>query len=277
MTKSVEIQISDLHIGSKFAVMHPHSDYKANQVQRWLFKTWNIFLDNVQKILDEQKPDYVHLSELGDLGELDYAKRNASELWTQDPDDIVANHAELLEPLHKLANSVHFVRGTKAHIGEDGGIDEKIARDCDISVHTNTKLTNGKFITAGQYAEFSLSGVHFEIAHHGKNKSKWTDINTLVSLGNEILLKRTKNGQKAPDVVSRGHFHYGEHTPFDKKPYVIAVPSWQLPNNYAFRVDATVETPHVGGHVVVVEDGEIMEGIRLRYFYPRSKIECLIK
>jgi len=253
--------------------MHPinSADHKPNKIQRWLFKTWkDYFLSDIERILDRYKPDYVHLSQLGDLGELDIKQRNQEEIWTRKDTDIVNNYARLLEPLYSIVDSVHVVRGTKAHIGEDGGIDEKIAADCDKTVSTNG-------ISAGWYAEFTLSGVHFEIAHHGRNRSRWTDINGLTALGNEVILKRTKNNQKIPDVISRGHFHYGLHTPYDIKPYVVAVPSWILPNSYVYRIDATVETPHVGGHIVIAKDGEIIYTERLRYMPERSKIVCLTK
>lgn len=280
MTTSAEVQISDLHNGSKYALMHPlnAADYKPNKIQTWLFKVWNNnFLADVERILDEYKPDYVHLSELGDMGDLDHNNRSPEEVWTRNPDDIVDNYARLLAPLYSMVDSVHVVRGTKAHIGENGGIDEKIAKDCDKTIPTKNIKSDGEPVYAGWYAEFTLSDVHFEIAHHGKNRSKWTDINMLVSLGNEILLKRTKNGQRVPDVVSRGHFHYGAHTPYDMRPYVVSVPSWQLPNTFVYRIDATVETPHVGGHVIIVRDGEIVHTQRLRYTYERNKPVCLQK
>ena len=274
MSISAEIQISDSHVGHKTAIMYPQNDvdYVPNKAQRWLFKTFSQeFLPDVERLLDKYKPDYVHLSALGDMGELDYKRRNQNEVWTSNADEIDRNMANLFEPLVNLADSMHVVRGTKAHVGEDGGIDEKFARDWDNIVPAT------KTIYAGWYAEFVLSGVHFEIAHHGANRSRWTDTNGLNALGNEILLKRTKNGQRCPDVVSRGHFHYSGHTASDNKPYVIAVPSWQLPTTYVYRVDRTVETPHVGGHVVIVEDGRIIETARLKYQFPRKKPICLQK
>lgn len=280
MSTSAEIQVSDFHTGSKFSLMYPTNaaDHKPNKLQRWIFKTWEKrFLPDVERILDQYKPDYVHVSEIGDLGELDYKNRNTEEVWTFLDTDIVENHAKLLQPLWNMADSVSFVRGTKAHIGQDGGIDEKIARDCDKTIPTDTQKSDGEFIAAGWYAEFTLSGVHFEIAHHGRNRSKWTDINGLVSLGNEILLKRTKNGQKVPDVISRGHYHYGAQTPPDTKPLVISVPSWQLPNTFVYRIDPTVETPHVGGHIIIARDGKVIHSERFRYFPERNKTKCLMK
>jgi len=280
MTKSIEVQVSDLHIGSKFAIMHPRNaaDHVPNVVQRWLFQVWEReFLPDLERILKKHKPDYVHLSELGDLGETDYKGRNREELWTLKTDDIRQNHADLIAPLHKLVDAVTFVRGTKAHVGEDGGIDEQIARDCTIAVGTGERLSDGREIMAGWYSEFTLCGVHFDVAHHGRNANKWIQISGLLSLGKEITLKRIEHGERIPDVICRGHYHKGLHTPLDMKPYVVTLPSWQLPNVFSYRIDPTVETPHVGGHVIIVEDGEILEGIRLRYTYPRKEIQCLKK
>ena len=280
MTTSADIYVSDTHIGSKFSIMHPinAADYSPNKLQQWLFKVWrNNFLGDIERILDEYKPEYVHLNELGDMGELDFKRHNPEEVWTRNSDDIVSNHASLFEPLYVMVDSVDVVRGTKAHIGEDGGIDEKIANDIAILNPTSDLKSDKKPIAAGWYSEYTLSGVLFDIAHHGKNRTKWTEINGLVSLGKEIILKRVQKGEKIPDVVARGHYHYGNHTPFDIKPYVISVPSWQLPNTFVYRIDPTVETPHVGGHVVIARDGKVIAGIRLIYTYPRKAARCLQK
>ncbi len=268
MGTSVEIQISDMHVGHKTAIMYPDGnlDYKPNKGQKWVFWVWQSqFLPAVEKLLDKYKPDHVHLSLLGDMGDIDWKKRT-SFVWTRDTEIIRDNAVTLLKPLVNMADSVHSVRGTLAHIGEGGGIDEYIASDLDNSVPAE-----GYKQFSHWYALFELEGVLFEIAHHGKNRSKWTDLTGLISLGNEIILKRTKNGQRIPDVVSRGHFHWSGHIP-DTKPYTVAVASWQLPTDYVYRIDPTVETPHVGGHVVVVRDGEIIKGERFKYMYERSKV-----
>jgi len=278
---SIEIQVSDTHIGHKTAIMYPDSglDYKPNEDQRWLFKAWSeYFLPDVEAIIKKWKPKHTHLSLLGDMGDIDYKHRSA-EFWTKDPQIIVSNAIKLFEPLTQMVDSMHTVRGTKAHIGEAGGIDERIAAEYGDLVDPRTRRTLFKGISVPAkeheqyshwYAEFLLSGVRFEIAHHGRNRTKWTDFNGLNSLKNEIILKRVKNKQIVPDVISRGHFHYSGHTISDELPYVIAVPSWQLTNDFIYRIDPTVETPHVGGHVVVCKGGQIVDTYRLKYVYERK-------
>lgn len=283
MTKSIEIQIGDMHIGHKTAIMYPDSDldYKPNKAQRWLFRVWDQnFLTDLQRLLDKFNPDHVHLSTMGDMGERDVKNRARDYVWARKNTAIVDNATKLLRPLIALVDHIHAVRGTMAHIGSDGGIDEAIAAQYGdtISPTSGAVIEKGIVIRSEEglyahwYAEFELSGVRFDIAHHGKNRTKWTDINGLVSLGNEILLRRTKNRIRVPDVVSRGHYHWSGHTPMDMLPYVVAVPSWQLPTEYVYRIDPTTETPIVGAHVIAVEDGRLVWGERLTYTYPRGRV-----
>lgn len=283
MTISVEIQISDTHIGHKTAIMYPDPqadfEHKINKPQRWLFKTWNIFTDDIERILDTWKPDHVHLSLLGDMGDVDYKDRSR-QFWTKDQEVIRENFENLLRPIVAFANSMHTVRGTKAHVGDEGGVDERIASTYGelLDPVTGVKLSDGIAIKADghkQYshwfAEFVLAGVRFEIAHHGRNKTKWTTLNGLASLRAEIILGRTEDGDKIPDVVSRGHFHWSGHLPWDMKPYMIAVPSWQLPTDFIYRIDPVLRSPIVGGHVIVARDGKVVYGERLNYQYPRKR------
>ena len=126
------------------------------------------------------------------------------------------------------------------------------------------------FIALGGIIFLPLGGLLFEAGHHGKNKSKWTDINGLVSLGNEVLLKRTKLGVKPPDIILRGHYHWSGHTPYDMRPYVASIPSWQVWSDFVYRIDATADHPIVGGHCMAVNNGEIEKVKRFTYTYPRS-------
>jgi hypothetical protein len=271
MAKGI-VQIGDAHIGHKTALMHltkhKPEDYKPNAAQRWLSKTYhNEFLPDVDRIFTKYNVDHVHLDLMGDMGEKDHKNRNPHEVWAKREDHAVKNALAVLNPLIEKADTVRSVRGTLAHIGNDGGLDEMIAQDCD------KIITKTKGVYSEWFWEYILEGVHFETRHHGRNRTKWTTVNGLTSLSVEIFLKRSERGEPVPDVSSFAHFHYSEHANWDRKPYpyIIAVPSWQLPSTFVYRIDPTIETPHVGGHVLIVEDEEILLSKRLRYFVPRSK------
>jgi hypothetical protein len=63
MTKSIDIILGDLHVGHVMGIAHPDMpDGKTlTKTQRWLFTVWDTeFLPAIWKILDDEKPDYVH-------------------------------------------------------------------------------------------------------------------------------------------------------------------------------------------------------------------------
>jgi len=267
--RSAEIQVSDTHVGHKTGIMFPdpYIDHKPNKAQKWLYKTFSVnFQFAIEEFLDKWKPDYVHISLLGDMGDIDY-KNRSKQFWTSERTMIAHNAGQLLDPLVQMADSLHLVRGTKAHIGEDGGVDELIAKEFDITVPPD-----GYQQFSHWFVDFELSNVLINIAHHGRNRTKWTDDNGLNSLKNEIILSRAKNNERIPKIISRGHFHFSGHTPWDDFPYVIAVPSWQLPTDFIYRIDPKTEIPMVGGNAIMLEDGKIIDVLRKRYRYPRSKV-----
>lgn len=260
---SAEISISDTHVGHKAALLYlnPDLEFKPSESQKWLFKCWELFLDDVDGLLNKWKVDYVHSTWNGDLGDLDYKNRGPQEYWAHQADEVTANTAELFEPLAKMCNDIHVVMGNDAHVGKDGTLDNQIAKDFENVVPFDEP--RGKY--AHPSIDFELQGLLFNYVHKGMNRTKWTYSNGLNALKNEIVLNRAKNGERVPDFIGRGHFHYGDHTPLDQKPYVMFTPSWQLKSDYIRYIDPVDVTPHVGGYVTIIRDGKLAYSEQFRY------------
>lgn len=262
---SVDIHISDLHVAHKTAIMYPDPDleWKMNKTQKWLFKCWNTWQDDMWPWIDSLNPDHVHLTVVGETADIDYKKRG-SQFWTKNYHTATENAIRLLNPLVEKADAVHVFKGTEAHVGTDGTVDNIVARDFD-----NIIKANGMDY-AWYWAEYDIDGVLFDVAHHGKNRSKWADENLLTALRTEIIKDRVENGRPIPDIVSRGHYHWFGTTSEFKRPLVVSLPPWQIPTEYIYRIDPVVKTPKVGAVVFICDDGEFQVKPFI-YTFPRRK------
>lgn len=265
---SLDIVISDMHVGQKNAIIYPDKtgDYKPNAEQKWLFKVFSKhFLPDIDSIIKDVKPDYVHGLLGGDMGDIDF-KNRSSHFWTKDVLRIQENANNLLEPFFDLCDSIHCLKGTRSHTGENSQVDEAIARNFDNVVKRDDENH------AWYRCEYKLSGVLVDAQHKGKNKSKWADENLITALREEIWKDRSRNNRHIPDVAYRFHFHWFGDTSIHKKPYVVQVPSWQLPNGYIAEIDSVGRTPVVGGFVAVYQSGKVVDRFPLTYTYKEEKI-----
>ena len=269
---AADIVIGDTHIGSSSGLAYTPDLEKPNIWQKWIFKVYaNHFLPDIEKYIDEVQKrygaiDHIHLANGGDMGDLDTKKRSsANEYWAVNEKQVTANAKKLFDPLWKMCDSAHFIRGTRSHVGTGGGVDEAIADDCDITI---PKDRHNK---SWYDWEYKLAGVHVQMQHYGKNKSKWGDESLLSALRSEVILDRASNNELIPDICYRFHFHYPMQTDPDKYPRMIGNAAWQLPYEYIYERDPVGRTNLIGGYICVFRDGEILEVKRLTYKYPKAK------
>ena len=265
---SLDIVISDTHVGHKTGLIYPDKleDYKPNDMQRWLFKVWHDnFLPDVKAIIKDVKPTFIHGLTAGDMGDADF-KNRSTQFWTKDINQIKSNANDLLEPFFELCNAVHCIKGTRSYTGQNSQIDEAIADNFDNVVKQDD------YNNAWYRCEYELSGVLVDAQHRGKNRSKWAKENLITALRQEIIVDRSMNNRRIPDVVYRGHFHWWGDTSIHVKPYVVQVPSFQLPNDFIAEIDPVGGTPKVGGFVAVYQNGKIADRFPLTYTYKEEPI-----
>lgn len=246
----IDVHIDSLHVGHKTGLYYNGDDYdhKPSKSQRWLWKCWEKMWREVE-ILKKKHKAKLHISILGEAGDIDWRNRSG-QFWSKNYKTVRNNAIKVLEPYIDMADWVHFFRGTEAHVGDEGTVDELIAENFVNIVKTE----DGR--SAHAHATYTLNNVLFDVAHHGKNRSKWAEENMLTALRNEIVLDRAKEGQPIPDVISRGHMHWSGETSVHKSPLAVQVPSFQLPYEFIFRIDPVVKTPHVGAAIFICEKGK---------------------
>ena len=242
------LDISDLHINSTVALCKPSTflddgqEVKITKAQRWFWDNWCDLIERV----DTFKPDILIVN--GDALEGD-TKQRSYQLITRNPTTIVSIGSETLEPLVSKIPAVYFVRGTGAHGGKSGYLEESLAKDFDNSV----KL--GK-----NYSHWSLNlivdGVRISAAHHTTMGGlPWTRPNAANAMAAKVQFQYSQDGERPPDLVLRGHVHRWADSYDAYKTRAIVTPCWTLATEHTQKI-APDTLPECGAVFITCDSGK---------------------
>ncbi|CAK0753212.1 conserved hypothetical protein [Gammaproteobacteria bacterium] len=218
--------VGDLHINSTVAICPPEFElddggtYHQSPGQAWIWDNWQTFLGVTSGV-----KDLVTIFN-GDLCEGDF-KGRSDQLITRNTATIARMTSEVIDPLVKMSKAVYIIRGTEAHTGRNGALEETIARDFDLQGQTpNTHSWYTMLL--------SVSGRRFDIAHEvsGGFGTPLTRKNRANRLAFDTLTEYADRGEKPPDFVIRSHIH-GMGDSYDNHiTRGIITPCWTLATSY---------------------------------------------
>jgi hypothetical protein len=233
--------VGDLHVGSNSAIA-PQAQIKTPQ-QEWIYSQWRAMLKTA-------RPPFVLM--LG--GDLIDGPAHHGNLQTW------GNHAdqrdgavELLMPLVNKAEDVYAVRGTEAHVGDDGEDDRAIARELGA-------------VDLGHSAKLDIDGKRLWWAHHGLSVGRmaWTKHNGLVS-----ACRNASYNAEPPRWIIGHHAHTSPAPVTIGAVTAAIVPCWQLPTPWARG-----KFPHSGVDIGVLWlDTETEKIERVIYAYEEETIK----
>lgn len=251
--------INDVHAGSTVAVCPPRVElddggaYEASKVQLWLWQCWHDYWHQVESICEGTGfPLYIVSN--GDLFDGDH--HNTSQIISRNPVDWHAVVSACMEyPLSLGPERLFFVRGTEAHTGKSGSLEEGYARRLLADGHP-VEGDPDTGTASWWHLRMEIEGVRIDVAHHGRTGMRaHTEGNAANLYAHDILLQHIKEGDPPPHLVLRAHYHRFNDS-YDMAPVrVIQNGAWQLATAFGHRV-ATDKIAHIGGLIVVIEDGE---------------------
>jgi len=253
LTKTAIIVTSDQHINSTVGLSVPRinlddgGSYNSSPGQRWLWKSWLEFNDWAQKLTE----GYKRVAILnGDLGELD-TKRRSNQIITANKATIQAIIRETLDPLMLWTDSLYVIRGTMAHTGKSGWLEEAIAADYDHTVPAS------KGVYSHYHLRLVADRVRLDIAHHaGMPSLPWTEKNAANKIAYLTRSRYLEMDAPPPHFVIRSHNHRTADSFDNFHTRAICMPSWSLMTEFAYRIGAVHSRSNVGGLVILCEDGQ---------------------
>lgn len=238
------ICVSDLHINSTIGLLAPSIKLSDGQTvsqspaQEWI---WSCFMD----FLKTKSHGRVIAVINGEIADSNYHR--TTQLITEDLPSIIDMAVATIDPLVSMADKVIVTKGTEAHSGLGGHIDELVARE----IGAEKLGTNDH---AHWWASFDVEQVSFDVAHHPRfgQGSYHTSHNTAGKLAADALLYCAKFGQFPPDLLIRSHNHAFSDSGLNYPVHAMVTPPWQLGTHFSHRLGYGGKLMPIGGLFIYV-------------------------
>jgi len=231
------------------------SRHVAGKVGRELWRRWLEFW----RIIEAQKAEHgatVYAFANGDLGDIN--KHSSVQLITNNEVDILDAMAEVAEPMAAVADYVFIVRGTEAHTGGNGRLEEWLARDLDNAVRYSES------VASWWVANAKIAGLRFMVTHHPPTSSRvpWTLDPAAARAANYIFARYAADDllREKPDICMWAHAHTrGAQGKGMGNTWGIFLPPWQLTTSFGHRIGAGIGPRNIGGLWMLVKDSEVLD------------------
>jgi len=191
---------------------------------------------------------------LGDLADINSHEK--VQLITQNENDIQRALVTVAQPMMDVVDSVFVIRGTKAHTGPNGKLEEWFAEDCKKAIHCDYEGS-----ASWWKLKASFQGVKIDAQHHPPtgsmlpNKRDQSAARAAERVATAYL--RAGMVSDTPDLILYGHRHY-KASGTELGVRCRYLPAWKLVGSFGYRLSVALAEP-VGGYWVVCRDGKIME------------------
>lgn len=250
------VGVADLHTNSIYGLSAEQVEldngayYVASASQKAIFKAWNEFWTIVERKKKKLKAT-CYVVVVGD----------AADINTHDNCDpisrnrhVVIDHAcTLLLPARKAADHLFFVRGTEAHVGGHGELEDIVAKELGAERDTLTGQSSWWFLP------LEAEGVTWDWAHHTDTFSRrpWT-LDAAAERQSAILrAEYLERGEPVPRMAVRAHNHKWTYSNGRLPPWTFMLPPFCLPNAFGYRKGHGANHEPVGGLWWACEKGEV--------------------
>lgn len=260
--------VSDIHAGSTVALcptrvaLDDGGAYEASKAQRWLWQCWLDYWDRVRSVQHQHKAKLYAVFN-GDLVEGQH--HHTTQILSGNPNAQAAVvNAAMAVPLGMKPDHIWIVRGTEAHVGSSASAEERIADG--LRRDKRPIVSDVESGTASHWhARLLIHNTLIDVTHHGRTgQREHTRSSAAVLHAHDILLAHVKNGDRAPDLCLRGHYHKFNDSYDACLTRVVTTGAWQLGTSHVKKV-APDSLADIGGVIVVVTpDGYTVEKVQFK-------------
>ena len=252
MTEAV-VLVADTHTNSLMGLAPPKvqrddgSPVGVSKVRRWLSHTWERSWADVHEYIKDSEHKTLIIN--GDAAELD-AKGRTTRIISRNPATILRMCIDLWEPVVSEFDDLFVIRGTEAHTGNAGWVEEALADDLGAIKDTDTDMSSWWHLRG------MFGGVKFDVAHHAPMGSlPWTYATAPARYAAQVMWEyEIEWGEKAPDVVVRAHNHRFAESGRTYPARVFSLPCWQFPTAFVHRLGKANARPHIGSLAFLCEN-----------------------
>jgi len=259
---------SDTHPNSRVGLAPPvvslddGSEYRQNQVQKWLWHNWLDFWQRwIPSLAKKYHADvwYVHN---GDGTDDNY--HNQHGLITLNKADQIKIAVAIQQPALRAASEVYIVRGTEAHVGRWGELEELVADRLKAHPNPTTGTSSWWFLP------LEVEGVKLDFSHHAVTYSRrpWT---RGAGVNRQAAIEESNYApfwSDRPDISVYAHGHYFADSAATHFIRVLYLPPWQVTTSFSRRLGIKRAIQRVGGVAILCDRGEYR--LFTRFYEPES-------
>jgi hypothetical protein len=239
--------VSDLHINSTVAVCVPDfemddGNYHGNsKLQNALYSAWS---DAWRQVKHKAKGREIVGIIGGEIAD-NMTTHPSLQFITYNKETIRRMAIETLEPMLKVVNKLIVLRGTEAHTGLSGELDEGIAHDISKSYKNIKVIKDGKR-SSHYHLRCYIGGRSFDLAHHvGMGSARRSERDAANHLAADLTMDYARHKEFPPDFALRGHVHRHSDSGENFPTRVIISGAWQVHTNFSHRIGAGATKPDV--------------------------------
>ncbi len=254
------VATSDWHFNSAVGLCPPRislddgGTYTYSPAQAALWRSWRKLWQRIADLKQEHNAT-VYAVCCGDVVDVD----RRGSLITSNKSVILSALADVAAPMLEVADKVFVVRGTEAHVGGAGELEEKFA--ADIGAEPNERAgTNSWWVLRA-----SFGGVRFDFTHHPATSGRrpWTRAASAARQSRITREQYLDRDERPPDVAVFGHVHYFASGGRTHKPETLFLPPFTWTTAFGYRLGAGAEIEPVGGVYFLCRGGSyIWDDIR---------------
>lgn len=227
--------------------------HRPGPAGRALWRAWIEFWQFIEQKKQETGAT-VYAVANGDLGDLN--KHDKTQMISLNEKDILGAMIDVAKPMVEVADKVFIIRGTAAHTGACGNLEEQLANDTKNAVHCDDEGSASWWVLRGTFG-----GVRVDLTHHAPTASRrpWTR-NAAASRAAAIVAGRyMKEGiaREVPQYAIFSHVHYhaqGEEMGCKGR----FIPPFVLVNAFGHRLGTGAHVEKVGGWWALCDAGKVI-------------------
>lgn len=256
---SLVVVTGDWHVNDTVGLCPPiyhrekQANYRPGPAVRALWRAWTEFWS----LIAEKKKETgatVYAIANGDLGDMN--RHDTVQLISPRRMDVKRAMIDVAKPMVDVADKVFVIRGTAAHTGGCGELEEFLAQDITSAVHCPDEKSASWWVLRAMFG-----GVRFDITHHPPTASRrpWTR-NAAVGRAAAIVAGRyLKEGleRERPDYAIFSHAHYhGAGAEMGTEARFI--PPFKMVGAFGHRLGSGAHVEKVGGWWALCEAGKVI-------------------
>ena len=247
--------VSDFHTNDLCGLCPPvyHreklSEHRPGKAVKALWQAWCEFWTLMATKKQETGAELVAFC-VGDLADINV--HSQIQLISFNKADILRAMVDVAQPMLEVADCIFVIRGTAAHTGGNGLLEELFAQDIGAEPCPDEDSASWWIVRA------ELGGVRIDVSHHPPTSSRvpWT-LNQAAARAAAVAAARyQKEGlsREIPQVCVWGHTHVSAQG-MELGTHGIFLPPWKLVGAFGHRLGAGAHVERIGGLWLLCQDG----------------------